>query len=193
MKRCKWCGIAKTMRRRQMICDDCKGNQFFKTKHWIWLESQAIKYGVQCWPDDTEGMEALLELRQMQTRCKGVSRRSGFVWAKYNYELAHRYPASKGGQLIPDNLVLMPSKWNKTMSNRHGHGLDCFRVDLVNKLPRAKLKQEFKRRYDLLTLERFVTKTKDNGADFDNEGVDVVSVLTSECKRLGINVDINDD
>ncbi|MEZ8618261.1 hypothetical protein AB6D33_20635 [Vibrio splendidus] len=183
-RQCKWCGIARPLPRRKRICNECKQQQFFKSTHWIWLESAAYKYGVQCWPDDTDSLVELLELRQAQKKASGWFRANGELDCTFKYELAHRYPASKGGKLIADNLVIMPMKLNRKMGDRHGAGLEChYKAGRFIQMAKKELRKEFLRRYDMKKLEGFA-KANDKGSDFTTKGADVFSVINQECERL---------
>ncbi|MFA0145361.1 hypothetical protein AB4452_04665 [Vibrio lentus] len=184
MRKCKWCGIKKPLRKHQRVCDPCKHQQFFKSKHWIWLESAAYKYGVQCWPDTTEDLVELLELRQRQTRYSGWYRVDGELKCSYEYELAHRYPASKGGKLIADNLVIMPAILNRKMGSNHGLGLELYKSEKIRKLAKKELRREFLRRYEMDKLEGFAKTANDTGSDFFSNGTDAFSAINYECERL---------
>ncbi len=183
-RKCKWCGVVKALRKHQRVCDDCKSEQFFKTKYWVWLESSAYKYGVQCWPDTTDELVDLLKLRQRQSKWAGWYRIDGELSCSYGYELAHRFPASKGGKLVADNLVIMPTVLNRKMGSHHGLGLECYQTNQVKKLPKKELRREFFRRYEIKKLEGFAKAANDTGSDFYIDGMDVFEVVKKECERL---------
>ncbi|CCN33410.1 hypothetical protein VIBNISO65_970034 [Vibrio nigripulchritudo SO65] len=185
LRRCKWCREVKSLPRRKRICDECKQQQFFKSKHWVWLESAAMKYGIQCLPDDTNELIKLLELRKKQTRWSGWYRKDSELDCTYKYELAHRYPACDGGKLIADNLVIMPMILNRKMGKRHGQGLLCYRTDKIEKVTRKELRREFLKKYEISKLEGFANPANDKGSDFETDGMDVMGVMTHEAERLG--------
>lgn len=192
MRKCKNCGLVKQLRRKQRICDDCKAQRFFRSAHYKWLANAAIKYGVQCLPDTTAELVELLELRVKERSYSGWSRYDGEMTREYDYHLAHRYPASKGGKLIADNLVIMPAMINRTMGNSHGVGLERFCTGIVEKMTRNELRREFMRRYDLRKLERFASKATDNGSDFSTDGMDAMAVINDECRRLCFSIPVKD-
>lgn len=180
------------MRKHQRVCDSCKQDGFFKTKHWVWLESAALKYGVSCWPEETSGLVTLLKLRQQQMLCQGLSRRAGVLWSRYQYELGHRYPASLGGKLVAENLVIIPMIINRKMGERHGKGLELFKVDNPVRVSRKEIRRVFISRYSMSELEDFA-KLKDTGSDFSMDGVGAAETLKIECNRLGIEFNATSD
>ncbi|UPR26284.1 hypothetical protein ITG08_05920 [Vibrio cyclitrophicus] len=156
------------------------------------MESAAYKYGVQCWPDTTGELVDLLKLRQQQSKCAGWYRIDGELNCTYSYELAHRFPASHGGRLVAENLVIMPAVLNRKMGSRHGLGLECYQANEVKMLPKKELRREFLRRYDVASLEGFA-KANDTGSDFSTDGIGVFEVVRNECKRLCFTYETNNE
>lgn len=134
-------------------------------------------------PKSTKELVDVLEVRRFANSAKGIYRFNGELGSSYSYHVGHRYPASKGGLLLADNLVVMPAWINWKLGDEHGRGLEEYRIDSSNKFNSLKAFKVFCSKYDVNQLKSYVNGSSTN--DFEREGMDVGNVLERELERLG--------
>ncbi|WP_454441793.1 hypothetical protein [Vibrio bathopelagicus] len=133
-------------------------------------------------PEGTEELIEVLEVRRFANSAKGMYRINGEIGSSYSYHVGHRYPASKGGALIAENLVVMPAWVNWKLGDNHGHSLEALKIDSSNRFSSLSSFKEFCAKYDMAELKRFVSASSSN--DFEREGLDASKVLQLEAERL---------
>ncbi|GEA50047.1 hypothetical protein VIN01S_08510 [Vibrio inusitatus NBRC 102082] len=134
-------------------------------------------------PESTEELVEVLEVRRFANRAKGMYRFNGELGSSYNYHVGHRYPASKGGMLVAENLVVMPAWINWKLGDEHGLGLEEYKLVSANNFNSLRGFKEFCSRYDMSQLKSYVNGSTIN--DFERDGLDADSVLEREVERLG--------
>lgn len=183
LKRCSQCGKPKRIPVRNKVCTDCRTNDFFQSTCFDWLWSMAQRTSPEAMPKSTEELVDVLEVRRFANSAKGIYRFNGELGSSYSYHVGHRYPASKGGLLLADNLVVMPAWINWKLGDEHGSGLEEYRIDSSNKFNSLKAFKVFCSKYDMNQLKSYVNGSSTN--DFEREGMDVGNVLERELERLG--------
>ncbi|WP_133151520.1 hypothetical protein [Vibrio breoganii] len=160
----------------------------------------AQRTGLEAMPKTTEELIEVLEVRKFANSAKGLYRLEGKIGSRYNYHVGHRYPASKGGALIAENLVVMPAWVNWKLGDEHGKGLeelDGFKVESTIRFNSLQGFKKFCLKYDMGELKAFVNSHTGSTEDFEREGLVGSEVLKRESERLrerpmGTNLQVRD-
>lgn len=181
-KTCTKCGKRKMIQARNRVCTDCRENQFFQSNAFRWFWDNAKRSYVEAMPESTSELIALLEVRKTAMKAKGMCRFEGELSSTYNYQIGHRYPASKGGKMVAENMVIMPAIVNLKLGNRHGAELEYLGCIYKSQFKDLVEFKNFCDKYDMDELKGFVSGSSDN--DFETQGMDVDELLKLECERL---------
>ncbi|WP_286297991.1 hypothetical protein [Vibrio apostichopi] len=185
IKKCLRCQNDKPIQGNKKICDECRSNEWFGSKAERWLYSQVERAGIEVLPDTTDELEEVLELRKACHKACGY-KSDGLNWSQaYTYKLGHRFPASKGGKLVADNLVIMPSWVNQKIGDNHGEGLEAFKVEGKNVLSYSDFRLWTMEKYEIPRLTSFKDTTPSD-YEFSNSGLSSARVLSDELQRLNL-------
>ena len=111
-RRCSSCGNRFYPKKYQRVCDSCQDYKYWNTSIGSKVESQLkrMKYEDQLQQTDLDGVTSLYKkLKKYQ----GWYSKDGEFRPNLELELSHLYPASKGGLLTPNNLVIAPKSLNR--------------------------------------------------------------------------------
>ncbi|MCK8071587.1 hypothetical protein [Vibrio sp. 1CM23M] len=186
VKKCSRCKKAKRMTRHQRICSQCKQDGFFGGSYFRWLWDMAKRSDKQAMPSCTDELIKVFEVRKFAIKARGYYRENQSIGTKYNYHIGHRYPASKGGKLIAENLVVMPALVNLTLRDKHGDGLESYRVERTEGHWTLDEFKDYVASFDIERLQAYIGGSEaTNINDFETNGLAMGEVLQIEAERLG--------
>ncbi|MCY9865174.1 hypothetical protein OTK49_21885 [Vibrio coralliirubri] len=174
LKKCLRCTLVKPISGNNKICDCCKANEWYESRAERWLYSQVERAGIEILPRTTEELIEVLELRKLSIKAS--------MGQKVRYQIGHRYPSSKGGRLVPSNLIILPKFVNTKIGDEHGEGLEHFIVEGKTVVPISEFRLFVQDIYDISKLARY--KDSDFNGDIQSPGISMENMMCMEYERL---------
>ncbi|WP_119010552.1 hypothetical protein [Vibrio superstes] len=166
---------------------ECRSDEFMNSGAYSWLWWMAERGGSNQLPDTFEELIAVLNVRRFSNLAKGIHRENGKIKTRFNYEVGHRYPSSKGGKLVAENLVVLPRSVNRTLGNEHGEGLEYFKSASTEYKDKHAFDRAFTQKFKEYSLQLSKYVSAESEDDFTGrEAKSPEDVLILEMERLGI-------
>ncbi|QBY04695.1 hypothetical protein E2K93_09960 [Thalassotalea sp. HSM 43] len=184
-KTCNHCG-KRSRKVKYNSCDECRIDGFVSSPNFQWLWWQAERGGYNQLPETFEELVAVLEVKRRANRYSGFKLVNGELTSDYNYEVGHRYPCSKGGALIAENLIVLPWAVNRALGDKHGYGLEHLAKPTKPFKDIKEFRRVFLKRFksNLVELKKYSINQQLD--DFDVSGWNAEMMLAEEMEKLNI-------